>query len=91
MLNLYSQTCLKQPPMGSLKCGCLIQVGCLIEVTTNTGLTVSVDSIVNFLFSEKIGLDISYKLSSPDPMIYQIIFFFLNTVDSRYLEFQGTH
>ena len=24
--SLYSQTCLKQPPMGSLKCGCWRQV-----------------------------------------------------------------
>ena len=26
--------------LGQLSSGCLIQVGCLIEVTTNTGLTV---------------------------------------------------
>ena len=27
---------------GELSSGCLIQVGCLIEVTTNTGLTVHI-------------------------------------------------
>ena len=33
--------------MGQLSSGCLIQVGCLIEVTTNTGLTVF-EEIPNF-------------------------------------------
>ena len=36
--------------MGQLSSGCLIQVGCLIEVTTNTGLTVSEFIIFFFNF-----------------------------------------
>ena len=36
--------------MGHLSSGCLIQVGCLIEVTTNTGLTVQVNIHVNQYF-----------------------------------------
>ena len=31
----------KSMNFGQLSSGCLIQVGCLIEVTTNTGLTVA--------------------------------------------------